>query len=624
MMIKTNRSKLAIAGLALAALMFMAVNMFSNATFRALQLDMTEGSLFTLSDGTRKVLSRIDEPIRMRLFFSSNLGKQSPAHTTYFKRVKELLGQYANISNGKLILDLYNPEPYSDAEDMAVAFGLQGTPVNAEGDMGYFGLAATNSTDDQQVIKFLTPSRETFLEYDLTTLVHTLINPKKKVVGLWSSLPMMGAPGPQRNGPPKWSVVNEIEGFFEVRQIARDAASLPEDIDILMLVHPKGMKDEMLYAIDQFVLGGGRVMAFVDTNAETAARPGAGNKNDPVSEFDRTLESWGLRLVKDKVAGDLGTARRVNVQQGAKLAVTDYVAWLALKPENVDREDVVTGDIQVLNLATSGILETLKDKGTTVKSLLQTSLQTMQIDRDRVMLRPDVVGLFRDFKPENKRLTLAARVTGKAKSAFPDGPPTKMEAGKHVSEASSSINVIVVADTDILTDGLWVEKQQMMGSQLQVPFANNANFVISALENLSGSEELIGLRARTETPRSFQLVNEIRQAAEIRYRTKEQELQTKLIDVRARLNKLMRREEATGKVILNSKEKELIETFRGEMSDIRIGLRNVQHALRGDIERLDSWLKFFNIAAIPLLLGFVISAGLIYRRSRQRSHVTET
>jgi len=624
MMNKTDRSRLALGGLALAALMFLAVNMFSNATFRALQLDMTEGRLFTLSDGTRKVLSKIDEPIRMRLFFSSNLGKQSPAHTTYFKRVKELLGQYANISNGKLILDLYNPEPYSDAEDMAVAFGLEGTPVNAEGDMGYFGLAATNSTDDQQVIKFLTPSRKTFLEYDLTKLVHTLINPKKKVVGLWSSLPIMGATGPQRNGPPKWSIVSQIEDFFEVSQIARDALTLPEDLDILMLVHPKGMKDEMLYAIDQFVLKGGRVMAFVDTNAETAARPGAGNKNDPVSEFDKTLTSWGVQLVKDKVAGDLGTARRVNVQQGAKLAVTDYVAWLSLKPENVDEEDVVTGDIQVINIGTSGILEPVEGKGTTLKPLFQTSQQTMQLDRDKVMLRPDVVGMFRDFKPENKRLTLAARITGTIKSAFPDGNPDKKKTGDHLGEATTPINVIVVADTDMLQDNNWVETQQMMGNALQVPFANNANFVVNALENLSGSEDMIGLRARTETPRSFQLVHEIRQAAEIRYRTKEQELQTKLVDVRAKLNKLMRREEATGKVVLNSKEKELIETFRGEMSDIRIGLRDVQHALRSDIERLDSWLKFFNIAAIPLLLGFAIIVGMIYRRSRQRSYVSET
>jgi len=612
---RIDRSRLALGGLALGAILFLAVNIFSNAMFKAVQLDLTERKLFTLSDATRKVLSNIDEPIKIRLFFSKNLGEQSPTHNTYFTRVRELLGQYVNISGGKIELELFDPAPFSDAEDLAVSFNLQGVPINSAGDLGYFGLAATNSTDDQETIAFLTPTRETFLEYDLTRMVHSLTNPERKTIGLLTSLPINGRPGPQMGGNGRWTVVDQISQLFAIAPIARDATEIPAGVDILMIVHPKGLKDEMLYAIDQFVLKGGRVMAFVDMNAETAARPGAGLKNDPVSEFDKTLASWGVRLVKDKVAGDLTTARRVNVRQGAKLAVTDYVAWLALKHDNFDAEDVTTADLQVVNMGTPGILEAVEGAGTRFTPLMQTSLQSMQIDRDKVMLRPQVVELFRSFKPDNKRLTLAARITGKARSAFPERAKTDKD---HVAEASSSINVIIVADTDMLSDGLWVDVKDMGGSRTLEPFAGNADFVINALDNLGGSEDLIGLRARTTTPRSFDLVQKIRQAAEIRYRAKEQELQDKLVDVRGKLNKLMRREETTGELVMNSKEKQLVEEFRNEMTSIRKALRDVQHALRSDIDRLDSWLKFFNIAALPLILGLAILIAIVVRRFRRK------
>jgi ABC-type uncharacterized transport system involved in gliding motility auxiliary subunit len=614
-MLKFNRSQMAALSLILGAVLFLAVNVYSNSALKAVQLDLTEGKLFTLSDGTRKALSKIDEPIKMRLFFSKSLGEQSPAHKTFFTRTKELLGQYVNISGGRIELELYDPEPFSDAEDLAVSFGLQGVPISQEGDLAYFGLAATNSTDDQEIIAFLSPSRDTFLEYDLTRVVHSLSDPERKTIGILSSLPINGSKGPQMGGPGRWAVVEQINELFSTVEIERDAAGIPDDVDILMIVHPKELKQGMLYAIDQFVLGGGRVMAFVDTNAETAARPGAALKNDPVSDFDKTLNSWGVELVKDMVAGDLAAARRVNVQQGSKLAVTDYVVWLALKSENFDSEDIVTGDLQTVNIGTAGILRPLEGKATTVTPLMQTSAQSMHINRDKVMLRPQVLELFRDFKSEDRRLMLAARITGKVTSAFPEKADVNK---KHLAQAVSSINVIVVADTDILTDGVWVDAQEMMGNKMLVPFAGNADFVINALDNLGGSEDLIGLRARTQTPRSFSMVQEIRQAAEIQYRTKEQELQDKLIGVRAKLNKLMRREETTGEVVLNSKEKELIDEFRSEMTSIRLALRDVQHALRSDIEKLDTVLKFFNIAAIPLVLGLGIIVAALTRRLRRK------
>ncbi|NQV99440.1 MAG: Gldg family protein [Rhodospirillales bacterium] len=618
-------TRFAVIGLGLAVVLLLAINIFSNATFKALQLDLTEGQLFTLSDGTRKVLATIDEPINVRLFFSKSLGDASPQHATYFKRVKELLGQYEKISGGKVVLKIFNPEPFSDAEDMAVAAGIKGVPINQAGDLGYFGLSAYNSTDDEGLMGFLSPDRETFLEYDITKLIHAIAKPKKLVIGVLSSFPVTGGYGPQGAPNPQWAFLDQLGEFFEILPLPREMPKLPEAVDILLLIHPKNILPEMQYSIDQFVLGGGRALVFVDTNAELAARPGNPALDDTVSDFDPILNAWGVKLVKDKVAADILTARRVNVQQGGKVEYTSYVAWLALTPENMARNDVITGDLQLLNIGSAGILEPIEGAGTLVTPLLETSDQSMEIDRSKVMLQPDVIGLFRDFKPQNKKLMLAARISGKAKSAFPDGPPkgveTDAKAAKPLTESAAGINVIVVADTDFLRDRLWVDRQDVFGNMTLVPHANNGDFVVNAVDNLGGSSELIDLRGRTRTQRPFHLVQDIQRDAEMQYRSKEKELQEKLIDIRAKLNKVLRREDSSGEVIMNTQEKASVDKFRGEMTTIRKELRDVQLALRQDIDTLDSWIKFINIAAIPLILLVISMIAGRRRHTRRRAAV---
>ena len=257
-----------------------------------------------------------------------------------------------------------------------------------------------------------------------------------------------------------------------------------------MLVHPKRLRPAMQYSIDQFALRGGRVIAFVDNNAEIAARPGPNAKTDPVSEFDPLLDAWGVNMVKGKVAGDIQTARRVNVQQGNKLETTSYVVWLSLLPENMAKNDVITGELQMINVGSAGILQAIEGAETTLTPLLQTSALSMEIESDLLTPRPDVVALFRNFVPTNKKMTLAARISGKAKTAFPDGPPEKVidaeKALPQLKTSVSGINVIVVADTDILRDRLWVDRQNMYGNRTLVPHANNGDFVINAVDNLSG------------------------------------------------------------------------------------------------------------------------------------------
>ena len=640
----SDRGKLAVLSLVLATVLFVSINITSNNFFRALQVDLTEGNLFTLSGETSKVLTEIDEPIIMRLYFSKVMGEQSPVHLTYFDRVRELLEQYVKLANGKLRLQVFNPEPFSDDEDSAVSFGLSGLPINQQGDLGYFGLAGTNSTDDNEVIPFLTPERETFLEYDLTKMVKALATPEKQTVGVMSTLLVNGGYIPNQGQRPRWSVIDQINEFFSIQPVPVDTKEIFEEVGTLMVIHPKRFPLSTLYAIDQFVMKGGRVMVFVDPNAEVDG-PGGGMRPNEHSDFERIFKKWGVQLRKDKVAGDLGTARRVNVRQGDRLAVADYVAWLALRPGNFDRKNAVMGDLQVVNVASAGILDPIEGAKTTVTPLMRTGMRSMEIEATKVRLRPDVVGLFREFKPSGQPFTIAASITGKVKSAFPDGPPSPVKGSSdeetkknqeafekaqkdHLTESLSDIHAIVVADVDMLHETLWAERQDMMGKPLLVPFANNADFVVNSLEHLMGGASLAELRGRSISNRPFHLVREIRQDAERQYRQKEQELKKKLEDVRGKLNRLISREAQAeaqgGEVILKPEEREAIDNFRREMISIRKELRGVQFDLRKDIDNLDAWLKFINIAAIPLLLGLGTLVFAVGRRLRRRHGVVET
>lgn len=626
-----ERSKLAVAGLALGVVLFFAVNIFSNAAFQTARLDMTEDRLFTLSEGTMNVLGNIGEPISLKLYYSKLLGERSPQHAVYFERIRELLGRYREISGGKVQLEIIHPEPFSNTEDEAIASGLLGIPLNNADDLGYFGLAGSNSTDDEAAIPFFTPERETFLEYDLTKIIYTLGNPERKVIGVISPLPINGGGGrPPFNRSPRWPFLDKVSEFFEVMPLPKELREIPDDIDILLLVHPKGFDDFTLYAIDQFVLGGGRALVFVDANAEVDAPPDGRMVSLPRSDFNKILKGWGLRMVEGKVAGDLDAARRVNIRAGKKMSVVDYVVWLKLDKKNFDSTDAVASGLRVVNMAGAGILETTGAEDVQILPLISTGPRAMKIDADKVARMPDAVGLFRDFKAQDKPLMLAARVQGTVKTAFPDGAPketTGPDKGSrakgvpepHLAQSLSPANLIVVADVDMLHERFWADIRQLMGQQLFVPFANNADFVVNALDNLGGSDALIGLRARAPSARPFTMVQNIRQAAERKFRSKERALQEKLEDARNKLSKLERRGGAEAALVISAGDKAAVEEIKNQMIVTRGELRDVQRALRKDLDNLEAFLKFINIGLIPLLLGagaiFAALAGYFRRKA---------
>jgi len=630
-----SRSALAWGSLALAAVILLSVNLISSVGFRDWQADMTEERLFTISPGTREVLRNIDEPIELRFYFSKKLGEASPTYARYFARLQRMLDRFSALSAGKLKVSYFDPEPFSPEEDLAVAAGLRRVAYNAEGDVAYFGLTGTNSTDNRETIEFFYPDRETFIEYDVTKLIHSLAHPKKPVIGVITGLPLDGERNPMTQMPGEpWLIMQQIRELFDVRTLEQNAETIPSDIDVLLIAQPNALTPQAAYAIDQYMLGGGRAVVLIDPAPEVTQFADLGQTREGIDELAKLLKAWGIEFDRTAVAADINHAQRVRFGRAGE-TVTDYVAWLGLDARNIDKNDVLAAGIETLNLATPGILKPVEGATTKIAPIVQTSPDAMQVALTDVGVRADPIKLLQEYKPGGKPFILVARVSGEAKSAFPDGPPkekgasastetdaAKGDGGEEAEKKqlkSGSVNAIVIADSDMLADRFWVEERDLLGQSVAVPTAQNAALVIGALENLTGSDALIALRGRGVIDRPFTLVEDLRRNAERQFREKEQKLTQRLQELQDELAKLETPKE--GMAALSAAETEAANKFRAEMLQTRRELRDVKLALRRDIDRLDGWLKFANIALVPLLIG-AGGVGVTLWRRRSKAGTT--
>ena len=617
----------------LAIISFFSFNVLNKNFFKNLRFDLTEFNIYTLSDGTKSILQSINEPLNFKLFYTKQIGDINPVYQNYYDRVKEILGQYVLLSNNKIKLKIFNPKPFSNEEDKAVEYGLQGVEIIA-GVYGYFGLIATNSTDDEEKIIFFQPDRTPFLEYDLSKIVTNLANPNRRIVGLYTDLPMFGTFNPLAKtqdaaAAPPWAVYNQMKEFFEVKRIHEKTSSLPEGLELLMLVHPKKIPERLLYMIDQFVLKGGKLLVFIDPNSETESFSPNTNQvkeGDNNSDLKELLDKWGVELVENKVVGDLLSARRVQIGESDQPSVTDYIAWLDIKKDHMDDTHQATSKVQRLTFATSGFLKNNeKNNNISFRRLVWSTTQSMQIDVADVKFTPNPTNLLRNFVPSNEELTLAAEIKGNFSSNFPDGPPdtnikNDFDKNKHINESIKPTTLVILADTDMLYDEYWLKYEQ---SGEVLPIANNADFTVNLLEYLNGTEDLIGLRGKGVSSLPFVKVEKIQKEAEQKFRSKEQELLEKLNNYQSKLENIQKGSvEDGGKTLLTEKETLEIDKFREEMIFVRSELRKVQNALRKDIEKLDSILKFFNIFFVPILLIIIsLVLGFVGRRKRYQKHI---
>jgi ABC-type uncharacterized transport system involved in gliding motility auxiliary subunit len=613
-----NRRALTGSTLVVLGLLFIALVMLSGVLLRGARVDLTEDRLYTLSDGTRGLIKRIEEPLSLRLYFSESAAANYPALRSYAQRVRELLEEMAAVAPGKLRLEVIDPQRFSEDEDRATAAGLQPVPISAGGDTLFFGLVGENALDDQMAIPFFQPDKETFLEYDIAKLISGLATSEQPKVGVISGLNMGGGFDPARGGmSAPWAIRTELEAMFELRNLESTVSSIPEDIQLLMLVHPKNLSDDTLYAIDQFVMRGGRLLAFVDPHAEAEV---AGEGNDPMSNMmadkssnlAKLFEAWGIGFDTGRVVLDAQNA--LQLQTRPDQAPQRHLAVLGIGREQMNQQDVVTAQLDSVNVSTAGHFTLKDDSSLKLDPLIQSSQASATVDTGRVRFLPEPRELFSGFEPTDEAYVIAGRFTGSLKSAFP------LRQGEgHLGETEQA-SLLLFADTDLLTDRLWVQVQQFFGQRLLSPFAKNGDLVVNAVDNLVGSSELIAVRARSTSMRPFTRVEALKRMADDRFRIKEQELQAQLAETERQLSELQsQRGGQDSGVLLSSEQQEAIKRFQKEKLRIRKELRQVQLELNQDIAGLGTRLKLLNIIGMPLLLTVVAVGFLIVRTRRRRA-----
>ncbi|MCM2321452.1 MAG: Gldg family protein [Pseudomonas sp.] len=599
-------------GLLLIALVFLAFNMVASLGLPNARLDLTEQKLYTISAGTERILAELDEPVNLYFFYSDNVSRDLVVVRNYARRVEEMLRAYERAAGGKLRLKVIDPEPFSEDEDRAAEFGLQGVPLQQGGDKLYFGLAGTNALDDVQTIPFFPLDQEEFLEYEISRLVQTLAKPKRPVVGVLSALPLDGGFNPLTGqGGAPWMIMEQIRQQFVIKSLQGDIDRIPDEVSVLLLVHPKQLPEPTLYAIDQFVLRGGKLLAFVDPFSENDNGGLMGGGQSNASDLEPLFKAWGLRLRAGEMLVDGSFAMAVGM--GAEQRPVRHPAWLSLPKAALDQDDVTTAGLENLTLASAGILELLEGAKTRFTPLLHSSEYAMPMDAQRLAMLRDPQELLRELEPTGERYVLAARVSGPAQTAFPAG----IEGQKDGLQSAESINLIVVADTDLLSDRMWVQVQDFFGQRVPQPFADNAGFAINALDNLAGSDALISVRSRGRYSRPFVMVENLQRQAEARFREKEEVLQQQLAQTEQRLAELQQNDNPEQVLELTPEQQSTLQQFLQEKLKIRKELREVRFQLNADIEALGRSLKFVNIALVPLLLTVGVIGLWLLRRRRQ-------
>ena len=625
------------------------------------RVDLTQGQIYTLTPATENLLANISGHIKFTLYFSDQVSSGLPDIRNYASHVRDTLEEMVARSHGHLQLQVLDPAPFSEAEDAAAAAALQAVPANASGDSIYLGLVATvepatapvrttadavaNDLGKTQTIPFFQPDREQFLEYELARVIAMLERRRAPVVGLVSSLPVM----PQfdfASARPVggWVAITALQQSFDLRNVQlADAASL-QNLDVLVLIHPQQLSATQLYNLDQYVLHGGRLLAFVDPNAETQA-PASRAPNrlppDQSSDLAPLLARWGVIYDKHQFVADAHYALTVGMSD--RSVPVRHLGMLGIDPAGLDHGDIVTTQLKQINLASAGALAPFKNATTRFSALISSSTDAALLDAERLRVLLDPNSLTQGLQPTGKRFTIAARVTGPASTAFPDGKPAlagaiataapargQTPASRHPAVAQrmqGNINLVVVADTDLLNDLMWVQVQDFFGQHVATPFASNGDFLVNAVDHLSGSNALISLRGRAAFQRPFVRVAALARRADERTQQEEHRLRAQLQDTEQRLAALQRGRNGPSAAgagianILTRAQRAEVANFTQRKLTIRKALRQVQRDLTTDIEHLGTILKVINIAAMPALLTVVVLLIALLNRRRQRGAI---
>ena len=624
----------------------------------SLRIDLTEDRLYSLSEGTLSILSSLNEPIELMFFYSDSATEDVPQLRTYGNRVQELLREIVIASEGNLSLRVIDPEPFSEEEDLATQYGVRAVPVTQGGEGVYFGLVAAkggaNVPDPlraTETMSLIRPDQEEFLEYEFMKIITQVSNPERTVIGLVTQLDIDGGFDPMTGqGTQQWMIMDLVRQLYDVRRIDVSSDSIEEDVDILMIVHPQGLSDRFLYAIDQHILRGGDALLFLDPNADSmVGRSPQGNliPAGMSSELPGLLDAWGLEFDNSKVLTDNELALRVMMGQGQR--AVPHLGMLGVQGNFLTQGDIITNRLETINLSSAGAISQSNEGSLSFEPLITSSSDAMLMDRSFVESVTDPNVLFDEFESENRSFVIAARLSGLIETAFPEGQPpipvieeesSSDETDREVSvaeETSSEVevvneeskiahlsasleptNIVVFADSDLLTDRLWVQVTQFFGQRIPQPFANNGDLVINAMDNLSGGADLSSIRSRGRYSRPFTKVLTLQREADDRLRQEESELSARVAETESALAELNTDEEGNPIGEITPEIQTEIDRFNGELIETRRRLREVRFQLTEDIEQLGINLKAVNTALVPILLTLFF-LGRYYFRSRRQT-----
>ncbi len=588
---------------------FISCNMANRLLLQNFRLDCTTNSAYTLSKGSIQIIADIKEPIILRFYFSKNLIRNYPALYGYVNRLQELLVQYQKHSKGKIVLLKTNVEPFSDAEDEALHYGLKGAPVDDDGTELFLGLVANNSVGIQEKIPFFQPNREALLEYDLSQIMYQLNRGEKPVVGVISSLLMSGQEGVYGYGSQPWAIWEQLQQMFELRSLSQDEATIADDIKLLLLVNPTDLTAKAARAIDGFVMRGGHIMAFIDPVADLAE--GMQNKNPEVAKL---LASWGVN-VSTNVVASREFSRQVRYAVGAREYIARYPLWLEIPEQHFSKNDLITSNLSTITFATPGEITVLPNATTRVSPLISSGADSMFVEPDKINgYKEDPRTLLQEFAPDGKDKWLAVRITGKINSIANAGEEEsivdpKLLATNKRSKFVNNANIVLVADADFLHDNFWVQIQNFMGYKVLLPQASNGHFVQSALEHLSGSNALINIRNRGVFSRPFTKLQSMQINSELALKQKETQLLAVIEAAKTNLSKVDKN--TKNATLFNaSKMKEAEEKFRAKLIASRKELRAVRHTLSKDLVNMQLLMRFLGMGIMPLCI--IIFGSLVW------------
>jgi ABC-type uncharacterized transport system involved in gliding motility auxiliary subunit len=591
--------------------------------------DLTEGSVYTLSPGTKAILAKLDAPVKLRYYYSQGSSAVPVGLKTFAKRVEDLLGEYRRAGNGKVIIEKLNPEPDSDAEDSAALDGIEGQLTDTQ-EKFYLGLAVS-FLDQKAALPVLAPDREQLLEYDITRAISRVASTTKPVVGVMSALPVMGQPlNPMKRQQPTtpWVLATELQNSFTVKKIEMNVDKIPDDIKVLLVIHPRDISETSEYALDQFILRGGKMIAFLDSYAYFDQQP---DMNNPLggnaagqSTFYRLLKQWGYGMEMGKVVADLTYASGA----GSRLLPT----LLNLPQEALNKDDVVTSHVGTMLIPFGSVFTGKPAAGLTETLLAHTSKNSMLVDLIIATLSGEPST--RGYQPSGTEYPLAIRLTGKFKTAFPEGKPKPYEppsrdakkaelqadqakAEPTLKESAQENSVVLVSDVDFLTDGAAVEVQDIFGQRLIVPKNGNLNFAQSLVEQVAGDFDLSSLRSRAAFTRPLTVIQQMEARAQQSYLGKIKELEDSLNQTQEKLAALQKQRAGAQSTILTPEQQKELENFRKKSVETKQDLKELRKNLRVESERLQIWTKLINIGSMPLLVALLGLALALARRRRQ-------